>query len=704
MLKDKDIQAKLRKSDEREAKLRKLDDFRRSKPHCSASALSAILLDCKENGIPELHSRQDVMDAAQLDLQDDNEFGPILVERQAFKNAGTVTKLWMVNPLALLHIVFTQQGSSFADLMQSSKATSGGSSPEEPWRLVVYADEIVPGNPLANVNHRKIWVIYFAFLEFGALALQNESAWLPLFACPSDFVKTLSAGISQCFAIALSLFFGELGHDLSTGGMYLNGFGRLWACLGMILQDGGAHKLVWCLKGDSGMRFCMFCLNLYTKASEIVDQDTTDTLVCSLCDESAVILATDQDVKDSIRRLARDKGTEDPKIFKKREVISGFNYEPHSLLFSATLDRHLMPITQYCHDWMHAFLVHGILNVTLWLVLNALQASKVVPNVWAFFMHYFLTWNWPKSVGSPSNLAELFSKRSSCNRAKQFKASASELLNIYPVVALFIANVALPAHKAVTECQCFLALVDVIEMLQATTLEKIEPDDLRAAIDKWYRWCRKTKWQEFQSPKWHWPIHLPCHLGKWGFLPSCFAHERKHKVLKRYGNDVYNTTNYAKSIYKQMLKHILFDLRQPGVFSKGTRLIDPRPMPKRLHRFLEQALGITIDSAHASCSYKVKLSPAGTCSKTDVVMIKVAEGVVAAEVWMNCEVEGICMSLVNLWLLIKHDKKAGYMDWEKSECSTLVQTKDIICPVIFSVQSASQVRTIIPWQLRFLHV
>ena len=38
---------------DRPTKLRKLNDFRRRLPHCTASALAAILADIKEHGLPD---------------------------------------------------------------------------------------------------------------------------------------------------------------------------------------------------------------------------------------------------------------------------------------------------------------------------------------------------------------------------------------------------------------------------------------------------------------------------------------------------------------------------------------------------------------------------------------------------------------------------------------------------------------------------
>ena len=65
---------------DRAAKLRKLDDFRRRLPHCTASALSEILADIKVNGIPEGGtSRHRLKDARDKQNSENTHFGPILL-------------------------------------------------------------------------------------------------------------------------------------------------------------------------------------------------------------------------------------------------------------------------------------------------------------------------------------------------------------------------------------------------------------------------------------------------------------------------------------------------------------------------------------------------------------------------------------------------------------------------------------------------
>ena len=38
------------------------------------------------------------------------------------------------------------------------------------------------------------------------------------------------------------------------------------------MQDGGAHKQVFCVKGEGGHKFCSECLNLFSVKSNVVGE------------------------------------------------------------------------------------------------------------------------------------------------------------------------------------------------------------------------------------------------------------------------------------------------------------------------------------------------------------------------------------------------------------------------------------------------
>ena len=45
-------------------------------------------------------------------------------------------------------------------------------SADDPWGLIIYADEVTPGNILAVDNRRKLWGFYAAVKQLGPLALK----------------------------------------------------------------------------------------------------------------------------------------------------------------------------------------------------------------------------------------------------------------------------------------------------------------------------------------------------------------------------------------------------------------------------------------------------------------------------------------------------------------------------------------------------
>jgi hypothetical protein len=197
-------------------------------------------------------------EATMAEISTNTPYGPLLTDLQLVTTKDEPYKLPAINPLALLWKAYGEE-SALSSLMQE-KLQCSESSASSPWRLAFYADEVVPGNAISYDNRRKCWVIYFSFMEFGQINLQKEEAWICLLVARSSEINSLQAGISQVMAAVMKLFFVSLGRNIQVAGITLKRDEqhiRFYAKVGMLLQDGGAHKLVWMCKGDSGMKFCM---------------------------------------------------------------------------------------------------------------------------------------------------------------------------------------------------------------------------------------------------------------------------------------------------------------------------------------------------------------------------------------------------------------------------------------------------------------
>ena len=181
---------------------------RRNMPHMSANAFTQMVSYAKENDISQISlSRKRFDDYRGITLPD-TPYGPMLVKKTIFcQPPHAHRELALVNPMAYMHTAFKAVGGFNALLTNALR--SQPSTPARPWRLVLYSDEVVPGNQLAPLNAQKFWVIYFAFLEYG-VHLHSDLAWCPLVCEPTINLQHVHAGFSQVFAAAVHTFFGSL--------------------------------------------------------------------------------------------------------------------------------------------------------------------------------------------------------------------------------------------------------------------------------------------------------------------------------------------------------------------------------------------------------------------------------------------------------------------------------------------------------------
>ena len=59
-------------------------------------------------------------------------------------------------------------------------------------------------------NNKKVWVLYWSFLEFGPAALANEDAWFTGVVVRSHMVRNqVAGGMGQIFKVYNKMFFSE---------------------------------------------------------------------------------------------------------------------------------------------------------------------------------------------------------------------------------------------------------------------------------------------------------------------------------------------------------------------------------------------------------------------------------------------------------------------------------------------------------------
>merc|ERR1712110_1174874 len=112
-------------------------------------------------------------------------------------------------------------GEAVADLEAASLDQHQELPLDAPWNLLLYSDEVTPGNQMAPMNNRKFQAVYWSFMELGFNALSNEEGWFTILVEYSKVVNQASAGLSQVFGKLVHVFFDEAGHNFQTSGVLL---------------------------------------------------------------------------------------------------------------------------------------------------------------------------------------------------------------------------------------------------------------------------------------------------------------------------------------------------------------------------------------------------------------------------------------------------------------------------------------------------
>eukprot|EP00959_Pyramimonas_sp_CCMP1952_P403638 8458292-Pyramimonas_sp.AAC.1 len=89
------------------------------------------------------------------------------------------------------------------------------------------------------------------------------------------------------------------------------------------------------------------------------------------------------------------------------------------------------------------------------------------------------------------------------------------------------------------ECVGFARLCDLAWCIAAAASGRASADALRDRTNAFLGACEAAQRQEYMPPKVHCLIHSPRHLLKFGYLLSCFAHEMKPLVPKRFCSDMH---------------------------------------------------------------------------------------------------------------------------------------------------------------------
>lgn len=613
-----------------------------TRSYVSSSGLSAILKAVKEHGIPGAVSRTAVKRARQRVLPD-----TLWKTVELELNDGSYRGFPVVDPVQLLQFVVGEVP-SFSEffLEQLQKHTC---SQDTPWTVALYADEVLPGNALKPRNDRKFVAFYWSLVQFDTGCFQ-EGLWFHLGCLRSNRMAEVKSGWAQYLKKASLLFFQE---PLSLAhGVMLNmgncGSHMFFAKLGLVIADEPALKSLWGFKGASGNMPCFFCQNVSLHSSDLAKNDKTGFLVPhTCCDTSKFVRHTDDSILEAARFLQTTFGTVSKAAFNRHEQACGLNHCPEGPLLSEEFLANIIPgpISATQFDWVHIYLVGGIFQTECTHLLTSLRGVLSVRDAHTFLCAF----TFPRSLSSRGVTGQkIFSKVD-----QDVKSSASEGLSIYPVIrCLLIERVQDGISEHVDFAKnSFFALCEVLDLLKRVITGSVSSSDLKQCIETHMRLRLHAYEESGFQPKCHYCAHLPEFLDRQPLL-NCFVHERKHKELKRFGNDFSNanrTDSFEKHLLLQVCLQQINSLRELK-HNHCTSMDRPAVATPEIVEHMKAAFGLdTTVLLNVQVSNDIVVRPGLTCWAKDVILVETDRGQAVGEVWFHTKVGDQYFTLWSPW-------------------------------------------------------
>ena len=587
------------------------------KKFCSKSALAEVLTELKTKGLPSATSRTSIKRAREKAVDIATPYGDMLVRKQVEleppKPGGKPTRFefTFVNPVAwLYHISATcrEYSDFFRSVFQLNEPT-----PTKPWEIIVYFDEVSPGNVLRHDQSRKVQVGYWSVKQHGVKALSCERHWFLLGIARSDLVKRIPGKMSAYAKLAISNFYQpfDVRQGIQLESPSATGHNMFFAVVAVLLGDEAALKDALSWKGASGTVLCPLCRNVVDHKSELPDHDRSNRLVPSHClDMTLMDFHTDSSIRDVLQFLREQQPLVPHSQFQRMQQFLGYNYVAQGLLLDQELD--IQPASVVMFDWMHTYIANGLWNCEMGLLLEQLRHAGITQTV---LHHCLQTFRWPFAIASRGvSGSRLFAKVQSGD----VKCMASEALSIFSVIRFILHERTRAGELSAlrSHIQSYMDLCAVLDLLIGIKQQTTRASDLEKSVLKHLTSYTAAYGHTRYLPKHHYACHLGRMLSSHRILCSCLTHERKHKEVKRFANLSSGGNSFESSVLVDALRLQLEELDSQPFRSGLQAPSEPTPAMKSLLRCM-----LADNDSEVQVSKVAYVAPWELMSAHDVVLL-----------------------------------------------------------------------------------
>ena len=282
--------------------------------------------------------------------------------------------------------------------------------------------------------------------------------------------------------------------------------------------------------------------------------------------------------------------------------------------------------------------------------------------------------------------------------SKYIKCTASDMLSLIPVLAMWCQSVLVPLALCTPAVNAFIALCNIVQCLWCAGRSTLQPDTLDALVEDFLAKFSGVWGFAWMTPKFHWMLHFGDHLRKLGFLANCFCLERRHRIAKRYANDLKNISRATSdSLLMEVACHHVSSLEDDGSCNFAIGLRNKKVANKKTKQQINRILEVDADTV-VYVSLMARFSLHGLVHRDDIVLIRESGNYKAAKVLMLLEVHDIPIAMLEEFSLKSADGLTrGFTKWStKNTVQVLTPLDDILETCTHTIlRSAKGVMTIL---------
>ena len=282
--------------------------------------------------------------------------------------------------------------------------------------------------------------------------------------------------------------------------------------------------------------------------------------------------------------------------------------------------------------------------------------------------------------------------------AMKFSCLASECAAIYGPMRHFVHSVLEPRNICPEACKAFLCMASLVDQVhegvnhQCTTRQSLL-SAVEASIASFRTWnpCGMIR-------KWHWLLHLPDTLARFGYLPSCFAAERKHKTISSIATRLQKTVDFELHLMQSILPQEIYALKEENLFPPGVHFNKPKKATSKELKTMAQFLSHTPTEAHVASSVTL---PSGVQVHSHDVIVYTMDKQTweVGQVLFHADVFGSQVTLLHAWDMLEAKAMQRVAIYHPSGRHGFIPVQAILFAVVFAKPQNGQAKVLMPYSM-----